>query len=144
MAILIRHYKDTDLSAVMSAWESANALAHPFLEKGFVDKLRHDIPNIYLPNADVWVSEYNGKVVGFIALIENEVGAIFVDTQFHKLGIGKTLMDKAVSLHPKLEVDVFTDNAMGRRFYSSYGFTQMLEKTHEETKMQVLRLMSST
>jgi putative acetyltransferase len=38
-----------------------------------------DSPKLYLPNADTWVAETNGAVVGFIALLGNFVGAIFVE-----------------------------------------------------------------
>ena len=143
MTYSIRKYKETDLSAVLSSWESANAVAHPFLDKAYVAKVRHDIPALYLPNAETWVSEYKGRVIGFIALMGNEIGAIFVDKEFHGMGVGKALMDKARSLHATLEVEVFTDNVIGRKFYSSYGFKFMHEKTHEETGEQLLQLMYS-
>ena len=66
MECTIRQYREDDLKGVMASWENANELAHPFLTKEFVDKVRHDIPNLYLPNADTWVAERNGRVVGFI------------------------------------------------------------------------------
>jgi putative acetyltransferase len=141
MTFTIRQYQPADLQDLMSAWESANALAHPFLSRVVVDKVRHDIPNLYLPNADTWVAEHNKKVIGFIALIGNEVGAIFVDTPFHGLGAGKALMDKSHSLHPILEVEVFKDNLIGRKFYNDYGFVLIKENIHEPSGRQVLRLL---
>lgn len=143
MTYSIRKYKETDLSAVLSSWESANVIAHPFLDEDYVAKVRHDIPALYLPNAETWVSEHKGRVIGFIALMGSEIGAIFVDKEFHGKGAGKALMDKVRSLHATLEVEVFMDNAIGRKFYSSYGFKLMHEKTHEETGEQLLRLMYS-
>lgn len=143
MIFTIREYHQADLNDLMSAWESANALAHPFLTGDFVDKVRHDIPNLYLPNTDTWVAEHNKKVIGFIALMGNEVAAIFVDTQFHGLGAGKLLMDKAHSFHPSLEVEVFEDNTIGRKFYSSYGFELIKKSLHEPSGKQVWRLLFS-
>ena len=140
MECTIREYREDDLNGVMSSWESANELAHPFLTREFLDKERYNIPNLYLPNADTWVAERNGRVVGFIALIGNEVGALFVEPEFHGIGIGRALMDKAQELHGELEVEVFEANPIGRKFYSSYGFKPLNEKTHEETGNKVLRL----
>ena len=140
MTCTVRQYQESDLNAVLSSWEKANKIAQPFLPEVFVDQVRHDIPNLYLPNADTWVADVDGKTVGFIALIGNEVGAIFVEPAFHGTGIGKALMDKARSLHPSLEVEVFEKNTIGRTFYAAYGFESMLKKIHEETGNNILRL----
>ncbi len=140
MTYTIRQYKETDLDAVLSSWENANKIAHPFLSEDFVNQVRHDIPNLYLPNADTWVVVIDDKVVGFIALIGHEVGAIFVDPTYHGKGAGKALMDKARSLHATLELDVFKENAIGRKFYARYGFEEIEETTHDQTGQQVLRL----
>ncbi|HEX9925573.1 MAG TPA: GNAT family N-acetyltransferase [Anaerolineae bacterium] len=140
MEYTIREYSQKDLDEVMACWESASRLAHPFLTKEFMDNERYNIPNLYLPNADTWVAELNGRVIGFIALIGNEVGGIFVEPEFQGIGVGSALMDKAQELHGDLEVEIFQANPIGRRFYSSYGFEPLSEKIHEETDNKVLRL----
>ena len=137
---VIRQYEDSDLESVLSAWENASKLAHPFLSEEFLAQERKNIPEIYLPNADTWVAEVEGEVVGFVALIGNEVGAIFLQPQHHGKGVGKALMDKAQELHGNLEVEVFRDNKIGRAFYSRYGFELLAEKVHEPTGQQLLRL----
>lgn len=65
MTCTIRPYKETDLNAVLSSWENANKISQSFLTESFVDQVRHDIPNIYLPNADTWVADIDEKTVGF-------------------------------------------------------------------------------
>lgn len=137
---LIRQYQDNDLSDLLFAWDIANRLAHPFLKEAFIQQEKHNIEHLYLPNADTWVVEKNNKVVGFIALIGNEVGGLFVDSSAHGLGLGKALMDKASSLHERLELDVFKANSLGRNFYSRYGFSEKLESIHEATGNSVIRL----
>ena len=138
MKHIIRHYKDEDLPDVLSVWEGASRVSHPFLSNDFFEKERYNIPNLYLPNADVWVVERNEKIIGFIALVSNKVCAVFVKPEFQGAGAGRTLMDKARELHGNLEVDVFKDNLIGCKFYSSYGFKSSGKKTHEETGHQVL------
>jgi len=138
--ILIRQYQEDDLAGLMSAWESANSLAHPFLCENFVAQVRRAIPALYIPNADTWVAEKDGLVVGFIALLGNEVGAIFVSPIHHGSGIGIKLMDKAHQLQGNLELEVFTKNKIGRRFYERYGFDTMVEKHDEASGQRVLRL----
>jgi putative acetyltransferase len=140
MAYMIREYKADDLEGVMSSWEHANDLAHPFLPKDFVDTVRRDIPNLYLPNAETWVADLDGTVVGFIALIGNEIGAVFVEPKYHSTGVGRALVGKAQELRGELEVEVFELNAIGRKFYSKCGFSLMSETIHEDTGNKVLRL----
>lgn len=140
MAITIRPYQECNLNDLLSTWEKATKLAHPFLTEAFLTQERHNIPNLYLPNAKTWVAVDNNRVVGFIALIGNEVGALFVDPAYHGRGFGRTLMDTARNLHATLELDVFKENNIGRRFYHSYGFNVQGEKVHKETGNKVLRL----
>jgi putative acetyltransferase len=136
----IRQYEDADLAAVLSSWESATRLAHPFMTDAFIAQERKNVAELYLPNTDTWVVELDSEVKGFIALMGNEVGAIFLQPECHGRGAGKALMDTAQALHSNLEVEVFKANAIGRKFYARYGFEQLEEKLHEPTGQQVLRL----
>ncbi len=137
---LIRKFEDSDLDAVLSAWENASQIAHPFLSAAFLAEERRNIPSVYLPQAETWVIEQAGEVIGFISLLGNEVGALFVQPAFHGIGAGKALMDKAQERHGNLEVEVFAKNMIGRRFYEKYGFEFMGKKMHEETGYYLLRL----
>ena len=136
----IRHYEPSDLDAVLASWESATRLAHTFMTDEFLAQERINTTEIYLPNTDTWVIDINGEVRGFIALMGNEVGAIFLQPEFHGLGFGKALMDKAQELHGDLEVEVFKTNSIGLEFYLKYGFVLMHETLHDSTGQQLLRL----
>ena len=138
--MLIRKYKATDLDAVLSAWETATRLAHSFMTDEFIAQERKNVAEIYLPNTETWVVEMDSGVQGFIALIGNEVGAIFLQPDFHGQGAGKALMDIAQEIHGDLEVEVFEENAIGRNFYSTYGFEYLQQKMHEATGQSLLRL----
>lgn len=140
MTHLIRQYVESDLNDVLSSWETASKIAHPFLEEEFLETERYNIPNVYLPNTDTWVAEVDGGVVGFIALMGNEVGAIFLDPKFQGLGIGRALMNKAQEIHGTLELEVFKANSIGRKFYDRYGFVLLTESIHEPTNQDLLRL----
>ncbi len=140
MQRIVREYRPDDLNDVLSAWESATRVAHPFLTEPFLEQERHNIPNVYLPNAETWVLDQGGRVIGFIALIGVEVGALFVDPAFHGSGAGRMLMDKARELRGDLEVDVFRENGIGRNFYARYGFEIAKELIHAPTGNALLRM----
>jgi putative acetyltransferase len=140
----IRHYRSTDLQAVISSYESASKLAHPFLKNEFIAQVIEEIPEKYLPNADTWVAEVDGEVVGFISLMGDLIGALFLQPSYHGQGIGKALMDKAKELHTELELAVFTENYIGRRFYTQCGFRIVEERIHEETGQREMLLRFSS
>lgn len=141
MSVVIRPYDATDLDALLDVWEAASRLAHPFMTDDFLAQGRRDIPSIYIPNAETWVAERAGALVGFIALLpDNEVGAIFVQPGLHGHGIGRALMDKAHGLRGTLEAEVFAANTIGRRFYDAYGFVEVDRRLHDETGQELLRV----
>ena len=137
---MIRQFEGKDLSDLLDVWYSASLVAHPFLDEAFFEQERRNISEIYLPNAETWVFEQDRVVVGFISLIGNEVGAIFVDSKNHGKGIGSALMNHAKSIREILELDVFKDNIVGRSFYEKFGFSQVDEHLHEETGFMHVRL----
>lgn len=137
---MIRPYRPEDLEALLDVWYEASLIAHPFLDEAFLQKERIKIRDVYTPMTETWVYEEEGHVVGFISLIEIEVGAIFVYPSHQGKGIGRALMDKARSIRPTLELDVFKANPIGRAFYERYGFVFVREGLHEETGQPILRL----
>jgi putative acetyltransferase len=120
---MIRRYVDGDLDAVLGVWYRASLLAHSFLPEEFFERERREIAERWMPVAETTVAETDGgRVVGFVSLIGNEVGAIFVDPDEQGRGVGRALMDAARTARPFLELDVFEANTIGRRFYDAYGF----------------------
>jgi putative acetyltransferase len=141
--LVIRRYEPRDLEAVLDAWEQASRVAHPFLSPAFLAQERSDIPNVYLPVAETWVATRNSRVIGFIALLGSEVGALFVQPALQGAGAGRALMDKAHELRGSLEVEVFQANALGCRFYRRYGFDDVGERTHGATGHTLVRMRLS-
>lgn len=128
---MIRKFKTEDTDAVMAVWQRSQDLAHPFLSKDVVAKIAADVRAIYLPNAETWVLEHNGAPVGFIAMIDTEIGGLFLDPDLHSQGLGRRLVDHVVALKGPLTVEVFKDNKIGVPFYQRYGFVQTGEGLFE-------------
>ena len=130
---MIREYCSSDEAELLQTWEAASAVAHPFLSAAFLEQERHNIPNLYLPHAETWVWDDDGQVVAFIALIGDEVGAVFVRPGAQRRGIGGALTDCARKRRVRLELEVFEANAIGRAFYDKYGFETLSTSVHDGT-----------
>jgi putative acetyltransferase len=119
---MIRKYKTDDTDALITIWNNAEPLAHPFLSAGVRNQVRKDMANIYLPNAETWVLENDGAPVGFIAMIGTEIGGLFLAPSEQGKGKGRQLVDHIVASKGPLTVEVFKDNKIGLPFYERYGF----------------------
>ena len=137
---MIRLYTDEDLGELRDVWYRASLIAHSFLSSEFFETERRQIAAHWLPMAETTVYETEGRVVGFLSLIGNEVGAIFVDPDYQGRRIGRALMDGARDSRPFLELSVLEANSIGRRFYDAYGFEFVDRHVGEATGQSELRL----
>ena len=119
---MMREYNTDDTDALITIWDKAEPLAHPFLSDEVRDQVRRDTVNIYLPNAETWVLENDGTPVGFIAMIGTEIGGLFLDPSEQGKGLGRQMVDHVVAIKGPLTVEVFKDNKIGLPFYERYGF----------------------
>ena len=90
---MIRKREEKDNDEILNVWYQASSLAHPFLEADFVEKTKKDLRDVYIPNTETWVYEENNSVIGFISMIGNEIGGLFVLPNKHFKGIGTRLVD---------------------------------------------------
>lgn len=137
---MIRQYNESEIPQLVEIWYQASTLAHPFLTEDFVAKVKHDMTNVYLPDSNTWVYEDNNEILGFIAMIDNEIGGLFVNPKHHSKGIGTQLVNHMKNYFKTLEVEVFKNNAIGFPFYQKYGFQIIKEYTFEAANQQVLRM----
>ncbi len=137
---VLRHYADGDLDEVLDVWYRASLVAHAFLPADFLHEERQRLRELWLPSSETTVWERGGCVVGFLSLVGNEVGGLFVDPDHHRTGVGRALMDAARWTRPHLELGVFEANALGRSFYAAYGFIEVERRTEAQTGLPELRL----
>ncbi len=137
---MIRPYAPNDLEPVLAIWHRASVTAHPFLSEQFLADERSQIAERWLPVAETFVCEIDGRVAGFLSLVGNEVGGLFVDPHAQRRGIGRALMDVAAAARPLLELDVFEANSGARSFYDAYGFVFVNRHLNEDVGQFEIRL----
>ena len=137
---MIRKHQESDLEPILDVWHQASTLAHPFLDEAFVEKATKAMREMYIPNSETWVYEEEGTVIGFIGMMGNEIGGLFVLPDHHSKGVGWQLVDFISELHDELEVEVFKENKIGRAFYDKYGFKVIKKDLHRESGKEILRM----
>jgi len=137
---MIRTYHPDDTEALVAIWQAASALAHPFLDEAFTAREAVNLRTQHLPNAETWVLEIGGRPAGFIALVGDEIGGLFLDPSLHGRGLGRAMVDHVVGIKGPLCVEVFGRNVIGRRFYTRYGFIETGSYLHEASGETMLRL----
>jgi putative acetyltransferase len=137
---MIRPYRSDDLAAVLDVWHDASLEAHAFLDEGFFAAERRALAGEYLPRSETTVYEADGQVVGFVSMLGDEVGGLFVAPPFQGRGIGTSLLDHVAASRSQLELSVFEGNVGGRRFYDGYGFRVVEHRVNEDVGFPELRL----
>lgn len=137
---MIRKYTEDDLDALLDTWYQASLVAHSFLSKQFLAAERIAIQEKFLPAAETWVYEERGRVVGFVAMIGEMVGGLFVTPSAQRRGIGQALLDHVRPSRDRLEVEVFTANEIGHAFYVRYGFETVGTRMCEESGFELQRM----
>ena len=69
-----------------------------------------------------------GEIVGFIGLNKGHIEGIFVDGDHRSKGVGKSLIDFAKELYPKLSLCVYEKNERAVDFYRREGFWPVRKK----------------
>ena len=78
--------------------------------------------DVYIPHADNWVAAEGDTILGFIGLVDNHVGGLFVAPAAHRRGVGRLLLDDASGRLGELTVEVYVQNRPACSFYGSCGF----------------------
>ncbi len=137
---MIRKYKPGDADRVIEIWRSASEIAHPFLSEDFLVKEENLIRYIYLSEVDSWVYVDEDNIAGFISMVENDIGGLFVDPAVQRKGVGSKMVNFVKGEYEFLTVDVFKENPIGCAFYLKYGFETTDEIVHEETGHMLYRM----
>ncbi|PHM60236.1 N-acetyltransferase [Xenorhabdus ishibashii] len=133
---MIRPFTKADMDTVLSIWLEASIKAHGFVGAEFWQSQVKNMRNIYIPTSEVYVYVQNSNIVGFYALHENNLAAVFVSPDKQGQGIGKALVDDAKNRRTELTLSVYRQNQASYEFYLSQGFYVVSEEIDEHTGCQ--------
>lgn len=120
----IRPIRDEDTEALVAIWLEASRFAHSFLGEERLLMQAEQVRDIYLKQAENWVIVHDGKPAGFVGLMDEFIGGLFVDTKIHGKGLGRQLLDHALNLKKSLKLEVYALNTQAHGFYLRNGFVE--------------------
>lgn len=105
---MIREAQRSELPALLELWLESTIWGHPFIKSSYWRDCIPLVRDAYLANAQSWVWEEDGKLLGFVSIMEGRfLAAMFVAPKAVRRGIGKALMQYVQQRHPHLMLEVY-------------------------------------
>ena len=129
---MIRKFKNSDTEQVMKLWITGNEDAHPFVPREYWHSHYSQVQKAIL-EATVFVYDADGKIKGFIGMLNEYIAGIFVDKNLRSQGIGRQLLIYVKQRYDKLSLNVYRKNIRAIAFYHREGFSILSESVDEDT-----------
>lgn len=71
-------HNEKEMDEIIDVWYTTSVVCYDFINKDFWLACKDDMRNTYIPSAETMVAKEEGKIVGFISLVDNVLAAIFV------------------------------------------------------------------
>ncbi|WP_172730766.1 acetyltransferase [Pluralibacter gergoviae] len=122
MVIKIRRSRHEEGKQLIAIWCRSVDATHDFLSGAYRAELE-DLVSAFLPEAPLWVAvTEKDEPVAFMLLTGEHMDALFVDPAVRGRGVGKLLIEHALTLAPRLTTDVNEQNEQAVGFYRKMGF----------------------
>ncbi|ELE3846683.1 acetyltransferase [Salmonella enterica subsp. enterica serovar Newport] len=122
MMINIRRSRHEEGEKLIAIWRRSADATHDFLSNAYRAELE-ELVSDFLPEAPLWVAVTDqDEPVGFMLLTGEHMDALFVDPDVRGQGIGKRLVEHALTLAPGLTTNVNEQNTQAVGFYKKMGF----------------------
>ncbi|MFO7842514.1 MAG: GNAT family N-acetyltransferase [Bacteroidales bacterium] len=137
----IRKSTPDDIPPIVDLWYHASVKAHDFISPKLWASHKKEMAEKYIPQAETYVAIENNMVVGFIAMVNNYLAALFVKTDWQGKGIGTALLNLIKKKRKNIELKVFKKNSKSVDFYKQSGFTIVAEEVEENTHESELMMV---
>jgi len=123
---IIREYQDGDFEAVTILWRIAREKSMPEFQRAkghFFYEDQDYFRGKILRNNKVWVAEYEGRPVAFMAMKNDFIDQLYVHPDHWRKGIGGLLLQHARDQSPEhIWLYTLQGNRKARAFYEKNGF----------------------
>lgn len=114
------------LQKCANIWLIASRKSHYFIEPNVWEQHYQAMCEEYLPHSDLYLAKIKDEIVGFAAIIEDNILAgLFIHPNYWRLGMGQKLINHVINLKKSLQLTVYTENQCAVDFYLKHGFRQV-------------------
>lgn len=119
----IRKSTARDMPRLFEVWQTAVSGTHDFVTEEDLSEIAKLVRERYLPTAhlDVAVDE-DDNPIAFMGMTDNEIDTLFVHGNARGLGLGRLLVELALSRFPVIRTEVNEQNHQAVGFWKYMGF----------------------
>ena len=110
------------IAGLLGIWEASVRASHHFLTEDDIRSLCPHAEEAIRQIETLWVVEYDDVRIGFVGIQSGKIEMLFLHPDYFRKGIGRTLIQKAVSEAGADYVDVNEQNPAAVKFYEKMGF----------------------
>lgn len=138
----IERYNTRFKDALLNVWERSVLATHDFLRTNDFVAIKEMLQSFDFGVLDVFCLLEHNEVIGFIGLHETKIEMLFLDPAYIGKGLGKYLINFAISELKASEVDVNEQNLQAKGFYEKMGFEvySRTEKDDEGRDYPILKM----
>lgn len=121
MVISIRRSRHEEGEELVAIWCRSVDATHDFLSAEYRAELE-ELVRSFLPEAPLWVAvNERDRPVGFMLLSGQHMDALFIDPDVRGCGVGRMLVEHALSMAPEMTTNVNEQNKQAVGFYKKMG-----------------------
>ncbi len=134
----IREIKNKDIDEVVDIWYEASINAHNFIPKSYWEANKNLMKSKYIPVSETYLAINEEKIMGFVAIIDEYLAAIFVRPELQGKGIGSSLLAHVKNLRGHFRLKVYSKNRKSIEFYRFNGFSISSDSIDNDTEEKEL------
>ena len=129
--ISIRPARAADGARLLDIWRRAVDATHDFLEATDRQAIDQEV-SAFLPQSAAWLAtDADDCAVGFMLIDGTHMDALFIDPDWHGKGVGRSLVEHGLALHPAMTTHVNEQNEGALTFYERMGFARTGRSDHD-------------
>ncbi|MBW3519960.1 GNAT family N-acetyltransferase [Flavobacterium sp. NKUCC04_CG] len=142
----IEKYQEVYKTQILRVWEKAVLATHDFLQPQDFQEIKIFLEQFDFNSLEVYCLMQGQVVIGFIAVDGKKVEMLFIDSDYFGIGLGKSLLDFAITVLEADRVDVNEQNTDAVGFYKKMGFIvyERTDKDDQGRAYPLLRMKLST